>query len=91
MGAFPKNTQFEKRIMDSKLYGAGDRKTKTKLILESIEEHFGHKEQVPFQELTIEHIMPQNLSDWWKSYYGEKQDLHQELYVHTIGNLTLTA
>lgn len=88
---YPRDLEFEKRIMDSKLYGAGDRKTKTKLILESIEEHFGHKEQVPFQELTIEHIMPQKLSDWWKSYYGEKWDLHQELYVHTIGNLTLTA
>lgn len=88
---YPRDLEFEKRIKDSKLYGAGDRKTKTKLILESIEEHFGHKEQVPFQELTIEHIMPQNLSDWWKSYYGDKWNLHQELYVHTIGNLTLTA
>ena len=88
---YPRNSEFIKRIMDSKLYGAGDRKTKTKLILESIEEHFGHKEQVPFQDLTIEHIMPQNLSDWWKSYYGDMWAIHQELYVHTIGNLTLTA
>lgn len=88
---YPRDSEFIKRIIDSKLYGAGDRKTKTKLILESIEEHFGHKEQVPFQELTIEHIMPQNLSDWWKSYYGDNWALNQELNVHTIGNLTLTA
>ena len=88
---YPRDSEFVKRIIDSKLYGAGDRKTKTKLILESIEEHFGHKEQVPFQELTIEHIMPQNLSDWWKSYYGDNWASNQELNVHTIGNLTLTA
>ena len=87
----PRDVEFKKRIMDSKLYGAGNRNTKTKLILESIEKHFGHKELVAFEDLTIEHIMPQNFSDWWKSYYGEEWDSNQELYVHTIGNLTLTA
>ncbi|MEN6553702.1 MAG: HNH endonuclease family protein [Methanobacterium sp.] len=88
---YPRDIEFKKRIMDSKLYGAGNRNIKTKLILESIEEHFGHKEPVAFGELTIEHIMPQKFSDWWKSYYGEDWDSNQELYVHTIGNLTLTA
>lgn len=88
---YPKDLEFERRIIDSKLYGGGDRKTKTKLILESIEEHSGHKELVSFKDLTIEHIMPQKLSEWWKSYYGDDWDSNQELYVHTIGNLTLTA
>ena len=88
---YPRDIEFKKRITDSKLYGAGNRNTKTKLILESIEEHFGHKELVAFGDLTIEHIMPQKFSDWWKSYYGEDWDSNQELYVHTIGNLTLTA
>jgi hypothetical protein len=88
---YPSDIEFKKRIMDSKLYGAGNRNNKTKLILESIEENFGHKESVSFEELTIEHVMPQNFSEWWKLYYGDDWDSNQELYVHTIGNLTLTA
>jgi len=61
---YPRDIEFKKRIMDSKLYGAGNRNTKTKLILESIEKNFGHKELVAFGDLTIEHIMPQKFSDW---------------------------
>lgn len=39
--------------------------------------------------LQIEHIMPQTLSEDWKTALGPNHDtVHQEL-VHTIGNLTL--
>ena len=88
---YPKNPEFRQRIIESKLYGSGDRSIKTKLILETIEEYFGHKERVPFEELTIEHIMPQTLSEWWQNYLGEDWELVYELYLHNIGNLTLTA
>lgn len=88
---YPKNPEFRQRIIESRLYGSGDRGIKTKLILESIEEYFGHKEQVPFDDLTIEHIMPQTLSEWWQNYLGEDWELVYELYLHNIGNLTLTA
>lgn len=88
---YPRDVEFKKRIMDSKLYGAGNRNNKTKLILESLEKYYGHKEVVSFEDLTIEHIMPQAFSEWWKTYYGDEWDSKRELYVHTIGNLTLTA
>lgn len=88
---YPKNPEFKQRIIESKLYGSGDRSIKSKLILESIEEYFGHKEQVSFEDLTIEHIMPQTLSEWWQNYLGEDWELIYELYLHNIGNLTLTA
>lgn len=88
---YPKDTEFKLRFKESKLYGAADRAVKTKLILESIEEFFAHKETVDFSGLTIEHIMPQTLTDWWKEHLGsEWEDIH-DLYLHTIGNLTLTA
>jgi len=35
--------------------------------------------------------MPQTLSDWWKKHLGEDWEEIHELYLHTIGNLTLTA
>jgi uncharacterized protein with ParB-like and HNH nuclease domain len=87
---YPKDGQFQERLMDVKLYGT-NRSEKVKLILESVEEFFQHKEQVPFNQLSIEHIMPQTLSNEWKEHLGEDWAITHELMVHTLGNLTLTA
>jgi len=88
---YPKDIEFKSRLIDIKLYGAGDRAIKTKLILESIEESYAHKEQVPFESLSIEHIMPQTLTEYWQNHLGEDWEITHELLLHTIGNLTLTA
>ena len=40
--------------------------------------------------LTIEHIMPQTLSPWWKQELGPKFESVHEKWLHTISNLTLT-
>lgn len=88
---YPKDNEFYLRFKETKFYGGGDRIVKTKLILETIEESYAHKEAVPFENLTIEHIMPQTLSEWWQIELGEDWDETHELYLHTIGNLTLTA
>lgn len=88
---YPKNNEFYTRFKETKFYGAGDRQIKTKLILETLEENFAHKEAVPFDNLTIEHIMPQSLSEWWKNHIGEGWEETHELFLNTIGNLTLTA
>jgi hypothetical protein len=34
--------------------------------------------------------MPQTLTDWWREHLGPSADETYELYLHTIGNLTLT-
>lgn len=88
---YPRDSEFINRFKDAKFYGAGDRQIKTKLILESIEENFQHRETVSFEDLTIEHIMPQTLSPWWQNHLGNYWEETHELYLHTIGNLTLTA
>ena len=88
---YPKDNEFYSRLKETRFYGAGDRQLKTKLILETLEESFGHKEIVPFDKLTIEHVMPQTLSEWWKNHLGENWAETHELYLHTIGNLTLSA
>jgi uncharacterized protein with ParB-like and HNH nuclease domain len=88
---YPKNAEFRSRLADTKLYGGGDRTTKTKLILETIEESFEHKEQVPFDSLTIEHVMPQTLTEQWQIELGNDWEITHELLLHTLGNLTLTA
>ena len=56
-------------------------------------ENFDRKERVEVNEYTIEHIMPQNknLSSQWINSLGEDWQRIQETWLHTLGNLTLTA
>jgi hypothetical protein len=88
---YPKDNEFYLRFQEAKLYSGGDRQRKAKIILETFEEDFAHKEVVPFANLTIEHIMPQTISEWWQNHIGEDWEETHELFLHTIGNLTLTA
>ena len=42
------------------------------------------------KNITIEHIMPQTLSDKWKKALGEDWERVHQQYLHTMANLTLT-
>lgn len=88
---YPKDNEFFLRFKETKFYGGGDRVVKTKLILETLEERFAHREVVPFENLTVEHVMPQTLSEWWQNHLGNDWEETHDLFLHTIGNLTLTA
>jgi uncharacterized protein with ParB-like and HNH nuclease domain len=88
---YPKDIEFKERLKDAKLYGQGDRAIKTKLILETIEESFGHKERIDFEGVQLEHIMPQTLDPNWKDYLGDDWEKTHDLLLHSLGNLTLTA
>lgn len=86
----PRDDTFRRDLAEARLYGQGDRIRKTKLILERLESAHGHKEKVDVTGLSIEHVMPQTLTDWWKEHLGENwEEAHEEL-LHTLGNLTLT-
>lgn len=87
---YPKDAEFRAKLSDARLYGSTDRVAKAKLILETIEEAYEHKEPVSFENLTIEHIMPQTLSTSWKEQLGPEWEQTYDLYLHVIGNLTLT-
>jgi uncharacterized protein with ParB-like and HNH nuclease domain len=88
---YPKDEIFEKKFIEGIFYGSPNRNNKTKLILEAIEQSFNHKEIPNFDELSIEHIMPQTLSESWKNYLGENWEEVVDLYKDSIGNLTLSA
>ena len=87
---YPKDSDIVRDITEKKLYGGGDRQLKTKFILESLEESFNHKERINLDNLTIEHIMPKTLNDWWMEYLGDEGIEWHEDYVDVLGNLTLT-
>ncbi|WP_175074777.1 DUF262 domain-containing protein [Terribacillus sp. AE2B 122] len=88
---YPKDQEFRENLLTTRLYGSGDRARKTKFILESIEESYQHKEKVNYDNLTIEHIMPQTLSDSWRISLGEEWENVHDKNLHVLGNLTLTA
>ena len=67
-----------------------------RMVLERLEESYGHKElaELSTLSLSVEHILPQTLSSEWITELTETGDdadaVHREL-VHTLGNLTLSA
>lgn len=88
---YPRDEDFKSRLKEVELYSKiGSKREKGKLILESIEQFFAHKEAVSFENLTIEHIMPQTLNEDWEKSLGEDWETTHELLLHTLGNLTLT-
>ena len=90
---FPNNSDFKDRFYSFELYNA---KNTRKYFFERLE-NYGTKERVAVEEqiddgtLTIEHIMPQTLTDEWKKSLGDNWELIHTKYKDTVGNLTLTA
>jgi uncharacterized protein with ParB-like and HNH nuclease domain len=88
---YPKDNDFRKNLIESASYGGGDKQVKTRLILETLESSFNHKEKPSFENVSIEHIMPQTVTSEWERELGETWQQDHDLYLNTIGNLTLTA
>ncbi|WP_000643422.1 DUF262 and DUF1524 domain-containing protein [Helicobacter pylori] len=82
---FPNNDEFKEHFITIDFY----RFKKKKYFFERLE-NFDTKEPVNTQECTIEHIMPQTLTEEWKRDLGENFQAIHDKYLHTIGNLTLT-
>ena len=85
---FPDNEKFKKEFVSRDIYNMRSRN----FILSRLE-NFGNKAPIIIENYTIEHIMPQNSnpSDEWKTMLGTNWKEVQKNYLHTIGNLTLTA
>jgi Protein of unknown function DUF262/Protein of unknown function (DUF1524) len=77
------------RIFES-LNGKGRPLSQADLIRNYFFMRLPHKEVVPGASLTIEHVMPQTLSDSWKDHLGTAWEEDHEQFLHTLGNLTLT-
>ncbi len=82
---FPNNDEFKDCFITIDFY----KFKKREYFFERLE-NFDRKERVYTHEYTIEHIMPQTLTEEWKRDLGENfKEIHNK-YLHTIGNLTLT-
>ncbi len=82
---FPNNDEFKNLFITINFYHF----KKNRYFFERLE-NFDTGERVYTHEYTIEHIMPQTLTEEWEKDLGENfQEIHDK-YLHTIGNLTLT-
>ncbi len=83
---FPKDEEFERNIQSRDLYNFRSNSYWLHRF-----ENFGRKEHA--KGYTIEHIMPQNknLSLPWRTALGPDWERIHEEWLHTLGNLTLTA
>ena len=85
---FPTDDEFRRDLQTRDLYNFRSRS----YWLRRLENH-GRKERVAVDEYTIEHILPQNenLSPKWREALGADWQRVQQTWLHTLGNLTLTA
>lgn len=85
---FPDNDKFEGAFESRDIYNMRARN----YILSRLE-NFENKAPIIIENYTFEHIMPQNknLSLEWQADLGTEWQEVQKKYLHTIGNLTLTA
>ncbi len=85
MQKFPNDFEFKDSFITIDFYNF----KRKKYFFERLE-NFERNERVYTHEYTIEHIMPQTLTEEWKRDLGENFQAIHDKYLHTIGNLTLT-
>jgi len=85
---FPSDAEFGEAFKNQPQYGRGA----TRFILCQLERLFGHKEPVDLGSITItiEHVLPQTLTDEWRKELGGDVEATHARLVDTFGNLTLT-
>jgi predicted transport protein len=85
---FPSDEEFIRDLQTRDLYNFRSRSYWLRRL-----ENYDRKERVMVDEFTIEHILPQNenLSQEWRESLGSDWKRIQETWLHTLGNLTLTA
>ncbi|GAA6798245.1 DUF262 and DUF1524 domain-containing protein [Helicobacter pylori] len=82
---FPNNDEFKDCFITIDFY----KFKKREYFFERLE-NFDTEEPVNTQKCTIEHIMPQTLTEKWQKDLGQDHERIHTQYLHTIDNLTLT-
>lgn len=85
---FPNNAEFYQALIHKELY-----ESRICYFVLNRLENFNTKEKVVTKGLTIEHIMPrnENMRAGWRSMLGDAWKEIHEVWLHRLGNLTLTA
>lgn len=88
---FQSDKDFQMALINNDLYSNTLKSDGCKYLLYSLERQARAKELPSYSEATVEHILPQKLNPEWNKYLKERNDSQtHELWLHTLGNLTLT-
>lgn len=83
---WPEDSEFKNAIQSKKDISS----SMQILFLEEIEKFLAGKEMVNLDGITLEHIMPQTLTDDWRKALGKESEVIHNEYLGNLGNLTLT-
>ena len=83
--SFPPDNEFQHEFQTKNVYNLRTRN----YLLRKLE-NYERKEPIRVKDYTIEHVMPQSLSEEWEAELGENATEVHEKCLHMIGNLTLT-
>jgi hypothetical protein len=84
---WPTDQEFAEALLVQRIY---PRRRIARYMLVALEEAHQHKEPVDTTTATMEHVMPQTLSEEWRSELGSDHAAVHEKWLDTLGNLTLT-
>ena len=88
---FPRDEKFKQALTNENLY-VNLKSYGCKYFLYSVEKFINFDALPAFSNTTVEHIIPQRMNDSWRSYLNGQNDFQTyEYFVHTLGNLVLTA
>ncbi len=80
---WPSDSTFHAMFRTARMYSSS-RLSRTRLILTSLERSYQHHEPIEITDaITIEHIMPQSLSQDWREELGPEADSVHERLLHT--------
>lgn len=84
---YPSDNRLRQRLGWNRIYSAG-KSRRIAFVFQSLNKTFDSDITLA-GPATIEHIMPQSLSNEWRTHLGENwQEIHRD-FLHTIGNLTI--
>jgi len=83
----PGDQEFADALVVQQVY---PRRKLARYLLVALEEAHEHKEPVDTATATMEHVMPQTLTEPWQKALGDNFAGIHERWIDTLGNLTLT-
>ncbi|MFO0894787.1 MAG: DUF262 domain-containing protein [Phycisphaerales bacterium] len=84
---WPDDHQFEAAFVEFPIY----ERDYSRPVLETLERARGHKEPADLDAAQVEHVLPQTLSGAWVEALGSEAERIQADWLHSPGNLTLSA
>ena len=83
---FPSDEEFAQALQNAAIYQS------SRIIKDLLDrlENDGQRERSPVANYSIEHIMPQSLTNEWRRMLGNSADAIYSGWLHRLGNLTLT-